>query len=64
MSTPQTLTTPDPVNRPKRKLRPEVVARMSAKTAQHEVADLYAKPLAELTPEELRKMKAAFLLGI
>ena len=62
MSTPQQMS---PVTaRPRRKLRPEVAARMTAKTVQTEIADLYAKPPAELTPEELRKMKAAFLLGI
>ena len=61
MNSPQQLT---PAPRPKRKLRPEVAARMTAKTVQNEVADLYAKPLAELTPDEIRKMKAAFLLGL
>ena len=49
--------------RPKRKLRPEIAARFSAKAVESQLAELYAKPLADLTPEELRKMKAAFLLG-
>ena len=61
MSMPQQLTT---TARPKRKLRPEVAARMTAKTVQNELAELYAKPLAELTPDEIRRMKAAFLLGL
>lgn len=54
---------PHLVERPKRKLRPEIAARFSAKAVESQLAELYAKPLAELTPDELRKMKAAFLLG-
>lgn len=52
------------VARPKRKLRPEVAARFATKAVQSDIAELYAKPLEELTPDELRKMKSAFLLGI
>ena len=50
--------------RPKRKLRPEVAAKFTATAVRTHVADLYAKPLDELTPDELSKMKAAFLLGL
>lgn len=50
--------------RHKRKLRPEVAARFTAKAIESQLADLYAKPPTELTPDELRKMKAAFLLGL
>ena len=50
--------------RPKRKLRPEIAARLTVKNIESELAHLYAKPLTDLTPDELRKMKAAFLLGI
>ena len=55
---------PPVADRPKRKLRPDVAARFTAKAVQTEIAELYAKPLADLTPEELRKMKSAFLLGL
>jgi hypothetical protein len=64
MSMPLQLTPSPATPRPKRKLRPEVAARMTAKTVQNELAELYAKPLSELTPDEIRKMKAAFLLGL
>lgn len=50
--------------RPRRKLRPGVAARFAAKAVQSQISELYAKPLEELTPDELRKMKSAFLLGI
>jgi hypothetical protein len=63
MSTQQEMQAPLP-ERPKRKLRPDVAARFTAKAARTDLADLYAKPLAELTPDELRKMKSAFLLGL
>jgi hypothetical protein len=63
MRTQQQMQVP-PVDRPKRKLRPEVAARFTAKAVKSEIAGLYEKPLAELTPEELRKMKSAFLLGL
>jgi hypothetical protein len=65
MSTQQQMMTP-PVaaERPKRRLRPEVAARFTQKAVQTEIAELYEKPLADLTPDELRKMKSAFLLGL
>lgn len=64
MNTQQQLEAAAPGERPKRKLRPDVAARFTARAVKSEVAELYAKPLAELTPDELRKMKSAFLLGI
>ena len=64
MSTQQQMAPPVVADRPKRKLRPEIAARFTAKAVQTEIAELYAKPLADLTPEELRKMKSAFLLGL
>ena len=63
MSTQQQMA-PPVAERPKRRLRPEVAARFTAKAVQTEIAELYSKPLADLTPEELRKMKSAFLLGL
>jgi hypothetical protein len=64
MSTQQQMQAPPVGERPKRKLRPDVAARFTAKAVKSELAELYAKPLADLTPEELRKMKSAFLLGL
>ncbi|MBW3627668.1 MAG: hypothetical protein KY464_00090 [Gemmatimonadetes bacterium] len=64
MSTQQQLQAVAAVERPKRKLRPDVAARFTAKAVKSEIAELYAKPLADLTPDELRKMKSAFLLGL
>ena len=64
MNTQQQMHTSPVGERPKRKLRPDVAARFTAKAVKSELAELYAKPLAELTPEEIRKMKSAFLLGL
>jgi hypothetical protein len=64
MSTQQHLIAQPAPSRPKRKLRPEVAARLTAQAVKNELEQLYAKAPADLTPEELRKMKAAFFLGI
>ena len=64
MNSPQQLQMAPAEARPKRKLRPDVAARFASRTVQRELADLYAKPREELTPEELHKMKTAFLLGL
>lgn len=64
MSMQQAVQREGPATRHKRRLRPDVAARFAARAVQNEVAELYAKPLEELTPEEIRKMKSAFLLGL
>ena len=64
MSAQQAMETVAPEARHKRRLRPDVAAKFAARAVQNEIAELYAKPLEELTPEEIRKMKSAFLLGI
>lgn len=49
--------------RPTRKLKPEVAARLAAQRRQHELKDLYQTPIERLSPEDLARMKAAFLRG-
>jgi hypothetical protein len=46
--------------RPKRRLKPGVAAQLAARAAHKELKQLYSKPVQELTPEEIRQMKAAF----
>lgn len=46
--------------RPKRRLKPGVAAQLAARAARTQVKQLYSKPVQELTPEEIRQMKAVF----
>ena len=43
-----------------RQLRPEIAARMAERKRIRPLAELYEKSVAELSPEELSQMKAAF----
>lgn len=49
--------------RPTRRLKPEVAARLAAQRRQHDLKDLYQTPVEQLSPEDLARMKAAFLSG-
>lgn len=48
--------------RTRRRLKPEVAARM-ARASRSGVAELYDKPVEQLTPREMALMKSAFFSG-
>lgn len=53
-------------NRPRRstrRLKPEVAARWAARREQQDLQTLYQTPVERLSPEEIARMKAAFLNG-
>jgi hypothetical protein len=43
-----------------RRLRPDVAAAMVAREREARIANLYSRPVEELEPEELARMRAAF----
>ena len=43
-----------------RRLRPEIAAEMRARTQANRLRELYSREVAELSPDELSLMKAAF----
>lgn len=47
----------------RRKLRPDARKVLLEKT-RNRVQDLYEKPVEELTPEEIARMKQLFFLGV
>ena len=49
--------------KPRRRLKPEVAARL-VRSAQSDLSGLYAKPVDQLTPLEMQRMKQAFLSGL
>lgn len=49
-------------SRTRRRLKPEVAARM-AHASRRGVAELYEKPVEQLTPGEMARMKSAFFSG-
>lgn len=54
------------VTRPRqstRRLKPEVAARWAARREQEDLQALYQTPVERLSPEEIARMKAAFLSG-
>lgn len=54
------------VTRPRRstrRLKPEVAARWAARREQEDLQVLYQTPVERLSPEEIARMKAAFLSG-
>lgn len=55
-------TTPS-TTRPRRRLKPSAAARF-AHAAPPDVSRLYDKPVEQLTEQEIRRMKQAFLSGI
>jgi len=52
-----------PGSKPARRLRPEVVARITARRVEQQIEDLYRKPVHDLSPDEIALMKLAFLRG-
>lgn len=52
-----------PAPRPSRRLKPEVAARWAAQRRESELKNLYQTPVEKLSPEDIARMKAAFLRG-
>lgn len=50
-------------HRPTRRLKPEVAARWAARRQPDDLQALYQTPVEKLSPEEIARMKAAFLRG-
>jgi hypothetical protein len=46
--------------KPSRRLRPEALAALAARQREAQLQELYQRPVEELEPEELKRMKAAF----
>ena len=46
--------------KPVRRLRPEVVAQLATRRTASQLEELYQRPVEELSPEEIARMKAAF----
>jgi hypothetical protein len=44
-------------------LKREAAVTIAIRRQRSEVAELYERPLEELSPEELKKMRTAFLFG-
>ena len=60
----QISSTLDPSSRrPSRRLKPEVAARWAARRRDSDLRVLYQTPVENLSPEEIARMKAAFLSG-
>lgn len=49
--------------RPTRRLKPEVAAKLAAQRRQAELQALYQTPVEKLSPDDIARMKAAFLRG-
>lgn len=46
-----------------RRLKPGVAAKFAAVVNGEEIRELYARPVQELSPEEIARMRAAFFRG-
>lgn len=63
MSVPQNQSAPEGAKKPSRRLRPEVAAALASRRRQAQLDELYQKSVQELDPEEIARMRAAFLRG-
>lgn len=63
MSVTTTTGTPERARKTTRRLRPEVGAALAERKRQAEIDELYRKPVQELEPEEMARMRAAFFRG-
>lgn len=61
MATPQQTTLP--ARRTTRRLKPEVAQRWAQRRREEELERLYGTPVDQLAPEEIARMRAAFLRG-
>lgn len=62
-NTTTTTGTPERARKTTRRLRPEVASALTERKRQAELDELYGKPVQELEPEELARMRAAFFRG-
>lgn len=46
-----------------RRLKPEVARKWAARRKEQELRNLYERPVEQLSPEEMARMKAAFFRG-
>ena len=53
----------DSSTKPTRRLKPGVAAKLAAEMAGAEIRKLYERPVEELAPEEIARMRAAFFRG-
>lgn len=60
MSLPEPTGAPSRAQKTSRRLRPEVAAALLERRRQAQLNELYQKPVEELDPEELARMRAAF----
>ena len=60
MSSKRSGSSPVAVPRRLRRLRPEVAAEMRARSEANRLRELYSRRVAELSPEEISILKAAF----
>lgn len=58
-----TLSTTEAAVPRKRRLKPEVAARMAAMKTAERLQELYQRPVDDLSPEEIAQMRAAFFRG-
>ena len=56
-------TTEEKSTKPKRRLKPEVAAKLAAVRVAQRVQELYERPVDDLSPEEIAQMRAAFFKG-
>lgn len=54
---------PPAVPKRRRRLKPEIAARRLQQRRIQEIEQLYRRPVDELSPDELDRMKAVFFLG-
>ena len=58
-----TLSTTEIATPRKRRLKPEVAAKMAAMKTAERLQSLYQRPVDDLSPEEIAQMRAAFFRG-
>ena len=46
-----------------RRIKPEVLAQLTARKREQQLQQLYNRPVEELSPEEIALMRAAFFRG-
>jgi hypothetical protein len=54
---------PPRTRRTARRLRPEIAAELATRRQQSRLDDLYGKPVQDLEPDELARMRSAFFRG-
>ena len=60
---PDVQTTEPTLKKRTRRLKPEIAAKFAAVRTAERIQELYARPVEQLSPEELAQMRAAFFKG-